>query len=478
LFYSDQEIFMKSSIGTLLASFAFAVVVLFAPSPVAAAGVFDPPVTTQVVETFGGISYVQYSGIFRGQTSTGTYAVPYQITAPADPSRGNRSVLVEPPHCGEGLGVRDLFLRRDFLFSRGFAHAGIGWSTAGHIDCGPTPYYRILDPTMPGVFINGGFVDEGGGQTDDEIITDFARSLTIDTNARQMLGDVNRRYITGFSDSSAPVVRLVTSGRASGVFDLAMPFLANLLDPQAAIKAGLYRGKLIIVNSELEGASTNYVDRGVALNQYRFYAVAGTPHVSDLLVPYFTNETTPASYQPALRAHFLEGDSWVRGGKEPPESTHLKTSDGMTVDRDGNGNAITVNAKGKNVPRLPILELGEARFVTGFTGSYDNVKTSTALGFKSHDEYLKAFQKKVADYMNAGYMIQEDANAMLSRAALCAPLTYTETYRKYYDNFTAITPCNAQAVPANVQAAAEAEMQAGLSEQKNAATIYLPIINR
>jgi len=30
---------------------------------------------------------------------------------------------------------------------------------------------------------------------------------------------------------------------------------------------------------------------------------------------------------------------------------------------------------------------------------------------------------------------------MLARAALCAPLTYTETYRDHYDAFVAITPC-------------------------------------
>jgi hypothetical protein len=39
-----------------------------------------------------------------------------------------------------------------------------------------------------------------------------------------------------------------------------------------------------------------------------------------------------------------------------------------------------VNANGQEVPRLPFIELGEAHFITGFVGSYDNVKTIGDLG--------------------------------------------------------------------------------------------------
>ena len=432
---------MKGRIGAMLASLALAVVALLAPAPAAAHGQLGDPVATQV-GTFGGIAYVQYDGIFEGQTSTGTYRVPYRITAPANPGRGNHTVLVEPSHFASGLATLNTFLGRDFLLSRGFVHAGIGWSTTSF---GEGLDLRILDPTVPGVFINGGFQDLNG-RTDDEIIVDFARALAVDPVARQMLGRVDRRYVTGFSDTSDPVLRLVMAGRAAGVFDLALPFTTDVeYDPQTAIAAGLYGGKLIIVNSEFEaGVSADLVDRGVAPGQYRFYAVAGTPHIPDFLVlddSNFSAMTTPAGWQPALRAHFLQGDGWARGGKHPPASTHLKTSDGVTLDRDRNGNAISVDTKGKRVPRLPFIELGEARFITGFQGSYDGVKTISDLGFKSHDKYIKAFEKAVADYVKAGYMLKEDADAMRRRAALCPPLTFTETYRDHYDAFIAIVPC-------------------------------------
>jgi hypothetical protein len=89
--------------------------------------------------------------------------VPYRISAPADPGHSNATVLVEPPHFAVGTGALDVYLRRDFLFRRRFVHAAVGWSTIGN---------RILDPSVPGTFIEGG-IAEDGGRTDDEIVTEF-----------------------------------------------------------------------------------------------------------------------------------------------------------------------------------------------------------------------------------------------------------------------------------------------------------------
>ena len=68
---------------------------------------------------------------------------------------------------------------------------------------------------------------------------------------------------------------MITSGRAAGVFNFALPY-TTAGDLQAALP-GLYGGKLIVVNSELEGTSAGLVDIGVAPGQYRFYTVAGAP---------------------------------------------------------------------------------------------------------------------------------------------------------------------------------------------------------
>ncbi|WP_137991015.1 alpha/beta hydrolase domain-containing protein [Streptomyces vilmorinianum] len=391
----------------------------------------EPSVTP--LGTFGGIPYVRYDGVFEGRTSTGRFRVPYRISAPQDPSRTNGTVLVEPPHFAVGLGTLNGYLRPELLFPRGFVHAGIGWSTFAN---------RILDPSVPGTFIEGGF-DEEGARVDDEIITEFGRALA---RAPETVGKVSRRYVAGASDSSYPVLRLIASGDASGVFDLAMPFTTDTLDPQADIAAGRYRGKVVVVNSEADDSST-LTDRGVAPAQYRFYVVAGSPHVPDLLganppgLP--VAGTTPATWVPALRAHFLQGHDWVRRGSTPPVSTRLRTVNDGTVVRDARGNAITEDTTGRTVPRLPFVELGEARFIPGFLGSYEDVRTVQQLAFPDHRAYRRAFDVRVRAYLRAGYILPEDANAMRRRAHLCPPSTYTETYRDHYDAFVALTPCSA-----------------------------------
>ncbi|MGG1676666.1 alpha/beta hydrolase domain-containing protein [Neobacillus sp. NRS-1170] len=394
---------------------------------------------------FGGIEYMQYDGIFSGHTSKNkdTFRVPYRITAPVYPEQGNQTVLVEPPHFNTALGSRVFYLGEEFLFSRGFSHAGVGWSTTtigGRNG-------RILDPNVPGVFINGGF-NEGDGQTDDEIISEFAKALKIDPIARRILGDIEQRYITGFSDSSHPVLRLIADEHAKGVFDFALPFIASGHDPQAAISGGLFDGKVIVVTSEFEGASSEFVDRSIAMNQYRLYAIAGSPHIPDHLVfasltP--SNRKTPASYSSELRTHFLQGDNWVRIGIGPPLSHHLLAAVDGTLVKDGNGNAISVNASGHRVPRLPFVELGEAHYIVNvgignLLGTYENVKTIQSLGFNTHNEYLNAFREKLTDYLDAGYILKEEAEKMFRRATLFPPLTYTETYLDHYENFVDIIP--------------------------------------
>jgi hypothetical protein len=212
--------------------------------------------------------------------------------------------------------------------------------------------------------------------------------------------------------------------------------------------AEIFSGKMMIVNSEFEEPSTNLVDRGTVPGRYRYYAVAGSPHIPDYYVGDFAAGTTPVSLQPELRAHFLQADRWVGSGQAPMTSTHLLSSNGNTLDRDKNQNAITVDGLGRQLPRLPILELGEAFFdATGpnffhLLGTYRDVRSIADLGYTSHANYLNAFGAKLDAYVNAYGIPNADAAAMRARAALCPPLTYTETYRDHYDHFVSITPCS------------------------------------
>lgn len=413
-------------------------------SPALANGTLSSP-TASPAGTYGGIQYVQYDGVFAGQTSTGTYRVPYRIVAPSKSKKGNDAVLVEVPHANAASGALDFTLGRDFLLSRGFAHAGVGYSTADFTEPGGPPgNLRILDPSVPGVFINGGYTDpDVGGQTDEEIVVDFGRALKSDPVAKSILGPLKWRYLTGYSDSSAPVLDIVNSGQAEGVFDLIAPHVTFGSDPQIVIANHGYSGKVVLLNSEWQvESSSDLIDRGVAPGQYRFYQVAGAPHVSDFLdPPNFWSATTPASYQPELRAHFIQGHRWVTDGKSPPPSTRLLTDGGGLV-RDANGNSIVVDRHGKRVARLPFVELGEARyFGDDFTGTYDQVKSFTQLGFNSAPGYLKAFDKKLDDYVKAMGILDGDAQAMRCRAALDPTRTFTESYRDNYAPFVAATAC-------------------------------------
>src|SRR5215217_8232942 len=339
------------------------------PSTASAAGTLQPPSKTSL-GTFKGVEYFQYAGLFAGKTSTGKYSVPYRISAPANSRSANSStVLVEPPHFAQGTFLRESYLGRAFLFNRGFVHASVGYSTFAN---------RILDPTAKGVFIRGGVFD-GNGRTDDEIIVDFARALRSDPLARALIGPAApdaRRYLAGFSDSSDPVKRIVASGLAEGVFDMVLPIITFDMDnpqdnPEASIKAKKYSGKAISVNSELEWHLGRALeDRGTSPDQYRYFIVPGTPHISDPLCDgTLGNMTTPAGWQPALRAHFLQGHDWVTKGVAPPTSTRLATTPDGAIARDVKGNALLVDITGTPAPQLPFVELGEATFIVPIPGA-------------------------------------------------------------------------------------------------------------
>ena len=68
-----------------------------------------------------------------------------------------------------------------------------------------------------------------------------------------MVGEVRDTYLTGFYDAASVPLRLVASGQADGVFELALPFtVESPVDPQAAVGEERFGGKLLIVTSAAE----------------------------------------------------------------------------------------------------------------------------------------------------------------------------------------------------------------------------------
>jgi hypothetical protein len=84
----------RAGYGATGRAVALAATFLVFPAAAAADGRLTRPTVTPV-GNFGWIEYVQYDGIFAGETSTGAYRVPYRVTAPAKPKSGNRTVLVD-----------------------------------------------------------------------------------------------------------------------------------------------------------------------------------------------------------------------------------------------------------------------------------------------------------------------------------------------------------------------------------------------
>ena len=426
--------------------------ILFIPALATAEGKLDRPHRISALGTYGGVSYNRYDGFFSGRTSTGDYRVPYRIDAPTNSSLGNGAVIMEPPHFAAGPALPEAFLGRRLLFGQRFAHAAVGYSLITFGDPDHTITNRIIDPAAKGVFIHGGVVlPFEDGPTDDEITVDFARALTTDGVARAMLGTVQHRYLAGFSDSSSPVKRIIWSGAAEGVFDLVMPIIADSDDdPQLAIADGRYSGKVMTVDSEVEWFYGRALeDRGGSPEHYRYFIVAGTPHVAHDIA------ATPATYMAALRAHFIQAHRWVTEGVPPPPSTLLAMTyaslshcdavippdlrpapDELKIDRDENCNALMAGS----ATRLPALVLGEATFITGFLGDYAPKPPATlsALGFSSDADYLAAFDAAVDAQVASGDMLPDDAAIYRARARMSPGATFTESYFARYADFSAL----------------------------------------
>jgi len=419
-----------------------------------------PPVS---IGDYCGKSYVKYTGVLTGSTSTGSYKVPFFIRTPADPMDGNGFTLYEFPHFRAADNARR-FLGLDFLFCKGFSQAAVGYDTTSF------PPNRILDPSRQGVFINGG----NPTGLDVEIMKDFAQALDKNVQGKDFLNNNSRnRIVTGFSNSSRPVISFLYGdgdgpGYAEGLFDLAMPFntFGTTEDELHTIKDVLiekkFTGKVIIVNAEWETfrflnivRSLLFADPNEAdmdgnnlADRYRFYVTAGSPHLPDIFdCKGDSGETgsTPATFHPELRARFLQGWLWVTSNSPkvaPPPSTQVLPCDGTDPDcaivkQDENGNTLVWNVNNVAAgntdeedaePRLPYVELGEATYIGQFFGFLTNL-----LPIDNFDDYLMDFTLAAHDYKHAGYMREEDEAFLLDRASAIPGQTFTETYLNNYE---------------------------------------------
>lgn len=382
--------------------------------------VFETPVREEIGK-FNNIAYVKYSGRFVGQTACGRFAVPYEITAPANPKEASGVCLFEPRH-HTGSTVALNSLRRDFIFAGGITHATVRHRTfrLGGLDSDP-----LTDVTICG----RDFPKPSGGK-DNDILREFALALRQSTPA--FMGRVTHLYAAGFSDSGN-TVHEIYKPFGHQLFDITFAFTASYFEP---VKLPGQK-PIIVFNTEAD-----FNARAVArpdLPAYRHYAVAGAAHICDSIparegfpdppepgspAPPVAG-TTPINWLPIARAVFVAGDQWARKGVQPPASTTLKTDAQGNVLRDARGNAL-------GGIRHPALEAGEATFMASVVrgnwplfGGYGNPKRLQASEFNA---YIETFTKATKALVTARLMLAPFADILIGLARTHPPNTYTLNY--------------------------------------------------
>jgi hypothetical protein len=408
--------------ATMLTALVLSAVAL--SPPIAAAqgvGIVEGSVTSEPYGTYKGIAYIKYSGRFQGLASE-AYDVPFEIVAPADPTQGNGITIVEPFRLAM-MGGLEGYLTPEFLLGRGFSHAGIGWHPD---DVVPDLGYSTAEAI--------------------EILHNFGITLRDDDTARGMVGEVQMLYSTGVSLASEPLLALLASPD-TGVLDFSFLFVPTLYEETysqhpSSNNIMVFLAESDLVRSLVVGAHTDAL-RGSSPT-YRSYEVAGGPHIPDVpwvrALGWGSEGTTPLDWTPVARALFLAGHRWTTEGIEPPPSAYLITEGpedqpdpvywtefGLSlytrIVRDDNGNAL-------GGIRLPDLEIGRGQYIAfdppslfglGLFGTWHDLQCEPlpdgSARFRNHGRYVSQFTHQARRLVKAGYLLQEDAQRMISQAA-------------------------------------------------------------
>jgi hypothetical protein len=390
-------------------------------------GIITDTVESEHYGTFNGIVYVMHKGRFDGLAS-GAYDVPFEIIAPEDPDQGNGITIVEPFHPLGGAGGLKGYLTPEFLFQRGFSHAGIGYPDVED----PMAWYLEDDPI--------------------EILNNYALWLREDDAARDMVGDLDWLYGVGVSRVTVPMLALLASPDA-GVLDFSFLFVPSweqdtYSQHPSSNNIMVFLTEWDLVNSARWPLVHTDALRGSSAT-YRSYEVAGGPHVPD--IPWIreicmeaygiTSEgTTPLEWTPVARALFLAGHRWTTEGTEPPPSAYLAESRkkgkrdpvyweefGLKlktrIARDDNGNAL-------GGIRLPDLEIGRGQYIAldpgsffgfGLFGTWKDLQCvplpDGSPRFRNHRSYVRQFARHARKLVRQGYLLPKDAWRLIIEAA-------------------------------------------------------------
>lgn len=386
----------------------------------------EKPTHNEDIGMFNDISFVRYSGQFRGATVNGEFAVPYEITVPRRSIAEKQVFVFEPPHINSGLIARDALLGKAFIFGSGYSHAAVGFGNrAGHIlDQTPGFQIKMKGRVVPVLPLNS---------TEDEvvdlnIIRQFA--LRLRERASDLFGEAEHILAVGFSESGK-TIHDVYKPFGHKVFDLTMVGNSRFLPPVNI--SG--QSPIMIVNSETDFDKRARPNR--SFPAYHYYDIAGGPHIPDAAstrkvfpangtFPPPIADTSPLNWLPILRALFKGGELRLRQGKQLPASaTFLQDLNGE-IARDEKRNAL-------GGIRHPALALKEAHFIASadrngwdLFGDYEDLLKLTAQQFPA---YISHFKTVAGQLRDAGYLMPVGYDRLIREAQLNPPHTYTLNYR-------------------------------------------------
>lgn len=383
--------------------------------------VIEPPSSREEIGKFNDVTYVKYGGRFAGETACGRFAVPYEITAPANPKEASGVCLFEPRHHTGGTVALDS-LRRDFIFGGAISHATVRHRTfrLGGLDSDPVTDLTICGRDFP----------QPGAGKDNDILREFAHALRKSPPA--FMGRVSHLYAAGFSDSGN-TVQEIYKPFGHQLFDITFACTARYFEP---VKIPGQK-PIFVFNTEAD-----FDARAVPrpdLPAYRVYGVPGGAHICDSLPARVAfpdppepgspappvKGTTPLNWLLFMRALFVAGDQWVRKGVQPPPSTTLKVDAQGNIMRDARCNAL-------GGIRHPALEAGEATFMASVIrgnwplfGGYANPKRLRESEFPG---YIESFSKAAKALAAARFLFPAAADRLIGLAKLHPPNTYTLNY--------------------------------------------------
>jgi hypothetical protein len=254
---------------------------------------------------------------------------------------------------------------------------------------------------------------------------------------------VNAIHPRVMQDDGRPMFDAFLIAVASGptpIHQCAAPIPAG--DPRRFVRnAGVPVVRVMTQSDYLSGIAARRADSDAAPDLYRNYEIAGAAHATPdelnsaaapadierggrAVPPMACNEgpRSPFPNWPAFNAVLRNLDLWVRTGTPPPKAEPILVVDGQPV-LDRFGNVI-------GGIRSPFLEAPMSTWVGNSTGPsfcriagherpFDGPQRRSL--YRSPDEYVRAVTASVSRLVVEGFLVKEDADALLRAAVREAP---------------------------------------------------------